>query len=185
LGRDVYGAAGGVASVNPPIRGGTDAVALREALADGRIDIVASDHAPHLVEHKRRASIWDVPPGFAGVETLLPLLLTRGVHEGWLTLERLVHATSEAPARAWGLWPRKASLEVGSDADVTIIDLDRATVIAEAALHGMNNLSPFEGWATRGAAVTTIVRGEIVMRDRELLASPGAGRIVGADPQHE
>ena len=184
LGRDIYGAAGGTASVNPPIRGGADAAALRDALADGRIDIVASDHAPHLVEHKRRPSIWDVPPGFAGVETLLPLLLTRGVHEGWLALERLVDATSAAPARAWGLWPRKASLEVGSDADVTIIDFDRAGVIAEAALHGMNNLSPFEGWATLGAAVATIVRGQIVIRDGELLAPPGAGRMVGGDPQH-
>jgi len=113
------------------------------------------------------------------------LLLTRGVQQDWLTLERLVHATSEAPARAWGLWPRKASLEVGSDADVTIVDLERAGVIAEAALHGMNNLSPFEGWPTLGAAVATIVRGQIVVRDSELLASPGAGRIVGADPQHE
>ena len=183
LGRDVYGAAGGVASVNPPIRGGSDAAALREALADGRIDIVASDHAPHIVADKRRPSIWDVPAGFAGVETALPLLLTRGVHEGWLTLERLVHATSEAPARTWGLWPRKAGLEVGSDADLTIVDLDRAGVIAEAALHGLNNLSPFEGWATRGAAVATIVRGQIVMRDGELLALPGTGRRVGGDPQ--
>lgn len=183
LGRDVYGAAGGIASVNPPIRGGADAAELREALADGRIDILASDHAPHLVEQKRRASIWDVPPGFAGVETLLPLLLTRGVHEGWLTLERLVNATSESPARAWDLWPGKASLDIGSDADVTIIDLDRAGAIAEAALHGMNNLSPFEGWATLGAAVATIVRGRIVMRDGELLVSPGSGRIVGPDRQ--
>ncbi len=180
LGRDVYATAGGVASVNPPIRGGADGAALREALADGRIDIVASDHAPHVVADKRRPSIWDVPAGFAGVETLLPLLLTRGVHDGWLTLERLVQATSEAPARAWGLWPRKASLKVGSDADLTIVDLERAGVIAAAALHGMNNLSPFEGWRTRGAAVATIVRGQVVMHEGELLASPGTGQRVGA-----
>jgi dihydroorotase-like cyclic amidohydrolase len=95
---------------------------------------------------------------------MLPLLLTRGVNEGWLTLERLVRATSEMPAKLWGLWPRKGNLSAGADADITIVDLDRPGQIRADALHGMNNLSPFEGWPTRGAPVTTIVRGQIVMR---------------------
>jgi dihydroorotase len=169
LDRDVYRTARGVARVNPPIRGGEDAAALRDALADGRIDTVGSDHAPHLAADKKRESIWDVPCGFAGVETMLPLLLTRGVIEGSLTLERLVHATSEMPAKLWGLWPRKGNLDVGSDADITIVDLARAGQIAADTLHGKNNLSPFEGWPTRGAPVATIVRGRIATRDGELM----------------
>jgi dihydroorotase len=180
LDRDVYATAEGVARVNPPIRGGEDAVALRAALADGRIDYVATDHAPHLAADKQRPSIWDVPSGFAGVETMLPLLLTRGVNEGWLTLEQLVHATSEAPAKTWGLWPGKASLQPGSDADLTIIDLNRRGTIEAADLHGLNNLSPFEGMATLGAPVGTIVRGRVIVRDGQMMKSikPGTGQRV-------
>ena len=177
LDRDVYADFGGVAKVNPPIRGEPDASALLAALADGRIDILASDHAPHLAADKVRASIWDVPSGFAGVETLLPLMLT-AVHDGRLSLERLVHATSEAPAKTWGLWPRKGSVAVGADADLTLVDLERASTISAAQLHGKNNLSPFEGRATIGAVATTIVRGRIVVRDGQLIGHAGWGQPV-------
>lgn len=182
LDRGVYESAGGVARVNPPIRGEPDAAPLRAALADGRIDYVATDHAPHLAADKTRASIWDVPSGFAGVETMLPLLLTRGVHDGWLSLERLAEVTSEAVARIWDLGPRKGRVEVGADADLTLIDLDRPGVIRAADLHGKNNLSPFEGWPTRGAAIATIVRGRITMRDGQLVEAPGWGTNVVRSP---
>lgn len=157
LDRDVYAAAAGVARVNPPIRGGRDADALREALADGRIDSVASDHAPHLAADKQRTTIWDVPSGFAGVETLLPLLLTRAVNEGWLPLERLVQTTSEAPARIWNLGSR--TIAAGAVADLTILDVERVGRIQAGTMHGLNNLSPYEGTTTLGAPVATIVRG--------------------------
>jgi dihydroorotase len=177
LGLDAYEHHGGVARVNPPIRGEPHSSTLLAALADGRIDCLGSDHAPHLAEAKRAASIWDVPGGFAGVETLLPLLLTE-VNEGWLTLERLVSATSERPARAWKLWPRKGAIAVGSDADLTLVDLQRPGVVNATALHGKNNLTPFEGRQTVGGPVATIVRGRVVMRDGALLVEPGWGRPV-------
>ena len=88
LDRGVYDTFGGVARVNPPIRGEPDAPALLAALANGRIDCVASDHAPHLLADKQRPVIWDVPSGFAGVETVLPLLLTE-VAGGRLSLDDL------------------------------------------------------------------------------------------------
>lgn len=176
LGREAY-ALGGIARVNPPFRGEPDAAALLAALADGRIDCLASDHAPHLASAKSRATTWDVAAGFAGVETLLPLMLT-AVNDGRLSLERLVHATSEAPARAWGLWPRKGSIAVGADADLALVDLGRVGTIRAAQLHGKNNLSPFEGWPTRGAPVATIVRGRVVMRDGGLVGEPGWGGAV-------
>jgi dihydroorotase len=179
LDREVYERFGGTAKVNPPIRGEPDASALLAALADGHVDCVASDHAPHLAADKSRPDIWDVPAGFAGVETLLPLMLT-AVNDGRLSLERLVHASSEAPARTWGLWPRKGSLTIGADADLVLVDLDRAGIIRAEDLHGKNNLSPFEGRATRGAVVSTIVRGRIVVRDGELVGDPGWGQPVAA-----
>ena len=175
LGRHVYADFGGVAKVNPPIRGEPDATAMLTALADDSIDTVVSDHAPHLAADKVRASIWDVPSGFAGTETLLPLMLT-AVHDGRLALERLVHATSEGPAKTWGLWPRKGQVAVGADADLTLVDLERVGEIHTANLHGMNNISPFESRATVGAVVTTIVRGRIVVRDGQLVGEPGWGQ---------
>jgi dihydroorotase len=147
------------------------------ALADGRIECLASDHAPHLAADKQRDSIWEVPAGIPGVEIMLPLLLTE-VSAGRLSLERLAHATSEAPARAWGLWPRKGAVQVGFDADLTLVDPTRKGVVRAAALHGKNNLSPFEGRPTVGAPVATIVRGRIVVRDGEFDAEPGWGKPV-------
>lgn len=175
----VYDRFGGLAKVNPPIRGEPNASALMAALADGRIQDVASDHAPHTAADKSQASIWDVPAGIAGVETLLPLLLTE-VARGRLSLERLAQVTSEGPAKAWRLWPRKGRVEAGADGDLTLVDLDREGVIRAAGLHGKNSSTPFEGRRTRGAAVATIIRGQIVMRDGEMLAEPGWGRNVVA-----
>ena len=177
LGLDAYERFGGMAKVNPPIRGEPHASALLAALVDGRIDSLASDHAPHREADKRAASVWAVPAGFAGVETLLPLMLTE-VAAGRLTMEQLVRATSERPAQAFGLWPRKGSLEVGGDADLVLVDQARGGVIRAAELHGRSNASPWEGRATVGAPTATIVRGRIVVRDGELLAAPGWGRPV-------
>ncbi len=177
LGREAYAAVGGVARVNPPFRGEPHAAGLLAALADGRIDCLGSDHAPHLPTDKRRASIWSVPSGFAGVETLLPLMLT-AVHRQQLSLERLVAATSERPAQIWGLAPRKGHVAVGADADLTLVDLQRRGAVRAAEMHGKNNESPFEGRPTIGAPVATIVRGRVVMGHGQLLARAGWGRAV-------
>ncbi len=84
---------------------------------------------------------------------------------------------SAGPARTWSLYPRQGAIQVGSDADLTIVDLEQPGVIHADELHGKNNLTPFEGWTTRGAAVATIVRGQVVMRDGKLLGPP-RGRAV-------
>ena len=163
--------------VNPPLRDPGHGDVLLRALAEGRIDLIATDHAPHERERKLGDDIWAVASGFPGVETSLALFLTKGVAAGRLTLEQLVRATSEGPARTWGLWPVKGAIALGSDADLTLIDLAREGVILGAALHGRSDLTPWEGRRTLGAAVATIVRGEAVMRDGELLGTP-RGRAV-------
>lgn len=175
LSRDAYRS--GLARVNPPIRGEPHSSALLAALVQGQVDLVASDHAPHLIGDKGRSSIWDVPSGFAGVETLLPLLLTHAVNGAGMSLERLTSVTSVAPARTWRL-ARKGLVGHGFDADLTLIDLDREGMIRAAQLHGKSNVTPFEGWLTRGAPVATIVRGRVVMRGGELLVEPGWGQAV-------
>jgi dihydroorotase len=177
LSADAMRALGSLVRINPPVREAEHARRLLDALAAGGIDYFATDHAPHLASEKLHANIWEAVSGFGGVELSLRLFLTLGVNTGRLTLQDLVRATSERPARTWGLFPRKGSLEVGADADVTIIDLDVRDVIEASRLHGKNNLTPFEGLLTRGAATATIVRGKVVMQDGELLGAPG-GRMV-------
>jgi dihydroorotase len=168
---------GAVLRINPPVREPGHGGALLEGLATGRITAIATDHSPHLRSEKLHADIWQAVSGFAGVETSLRLFLTYGVNAGRLSLQQLVRATSEGPARTWGLFPRKGALQVGSDADFTVVDLSVSDVISERRLHGKNNLTPFEGHLTSGAAVATVVRGQVVMQDGQLVGQP-RGRMV-------
>jgi dihydroorotase-like cyclic amidohydrolase len=94
------------------------------------------------------------------------------VNEGRLTLNRYVELQAEWPARAWNLWPRKGSLKVGSDADLTIVDMHKEGVIDNQRLHSKTKLSPFHGWRVKGMPVYTIVRGHIVAKDGEVVGSP-------------
>jgi len=175
---------GTVTRVNPPLRAPGEGSALVQALSAGRIDIVASDHAPHTYAEKTGRDVWQVARGFSGVEVLLPLLLS-AVHAGQLTLQDAVRVTSVGPARTWGLFPRKGAVAVGSDADLTLVDLRRDGVIDPARLHGKQPTTPFAGRRTTGAPVATIVRGRIVMRDGRLVGGPAGqmvGRTVGGPP---
>jgi dihydroorotase-like cyclic amidohydrolase len=147
-----------------------------EALAAGRIDLVASDHAPHTRAEKAGDDVWEVAPGFSGVEILLPLLLT-AVQAGQLTLNDVVRVTSEGPARTWGIYPHKGAIAVGSDADLTLVDLSRHGRIDQTRLHGKEPVTPFHGRPTAGAQVATIVRGRVVMRGGRLVGDP-IGRMV-------
>lgn len=165
--------------INPPIRlraeGHGDA--LLDGVARGAVTAIATDHSPHTREEKLHDDIWQAVSGYAGVETSLALFLTEGVAAGRLTLEQLVRATSEGPARTWGLWPNKGWIGVGGDADLTLVDLDRPGVVDEATLHGRSSVTPFHGWTTRGAPVSTVVRGRVVMREGALHGEP-IGRLV-------
>jgi dihydroorotase len=169
---------GPVLRMNPPVREPGHGDVLLRGLAQGRITGIATDHSPHTHEEKLDPDIWKAISGFAGVETSVRLFLTYGVNAGRLTLEQYVRAASEGPAKTWGLWPRKGAIQAGSDADLTILDLEAPGVIREADLHGKNNITPFEGHRTKGAAVATIVRGAVVMRDGEPLGQPGFGRLL-------
>jgi dihydroorotase len=163
--------------MNPPVREPGHGDALVQGLASGRVNAIATDHSPHTKEEKLNDDIWKAISGFAGVEVSVRLFLTYGVNAGKLTLQQYVRASSEGPAKLWDMYPKKGAIRLGSDADLTIVDLERTGVIEESRLHGKNNLGPFDGHRTRGEAVATIVRGHIVMRDCEL-AGTAAGRMV-------
>jgi dihydroorotase len=168
---------GSMLRMNPPVREKGHGDALLEGLASGRVNAIATDHSPHTKEEKLNEDIWKAISGFTGVEVSVRLFLTYGVSTGRLTLQQFARASSEGPAKAWGLYPQKGAIRAGSDADLTIVDLEKTGVISASGLHSKNNVTPFDGHRTKGEAVATICRGRIVMRDGELVGEP-RGRMV-------
>ncbi|MBS62655.1 allantoinase AllB [Salinisphaera sp.] len=176
---DDYARLGSVIRVNPPVREAHDSDALWRGLADGTLDMIATDHAPHLPEEKHNDVIWDADCGFPGVETQMSLMLD-SVNAGQLSLCDYVRISSVAPARAWGLHPAKGRIGVGADADIALVDMARAETIDQNMLHSVNaRISPFHGMRVTGVPVHTLVGGRFVMRDRRLVAEArGQGRNV-------
>lgn len=168
---------GHVLRMNPPIRERFHQAPLWQALADGTIDMIATDHAPHAPEEKHKPSVWEIACGFPGVQTALPLMLT-GVAKGRLSLERYVQISSAAPARAFGLYGRKGVIAPGADADLVLVDLARRETIRADRLASRGKVEVYDGMAVEGWPVMTLVRGRIVMREGEILAEPGWGRMV-------
>jgi dihydroorotase len=167
-----------VIRVNPPVREKRHQTGLWEGLRDGTIDMIATDHAPHTPAEKMRNDIWSVDCGFPGVETQMPLMLTQ-VRAGRLTLPEYVRLTATMPAKAFGLYPAKGVLLAGSDADITLVDLNRTDTIAASRFESRSKITPFEGMTVTGIPVHTMVRGRFVMKDRRLVAATkGWGRSV-------
>ena len=174
---------GAVAKSAPPLRSAAVVGELWGALLRGDIDWVASDHSPCPPDMKQ-GDVWQAWGGISGVQTTLPVLLDEAVHRRGLPLPRLVTLTAGNPARRFGLYPRKGALVSGSDADLTLVDLDGEWILGHADLHTRWPISPFIGRTFRGRVVATLVRGTTVYRQGEVLARPGFGRLLlpGAVP---
>lgn len=158
-----YKEKGSLMKVNPAVKRKEDRVALWMAIDDDTIDMVATDHAPHTLEEKAAGpSIFEAAPGFPGLETSVALMLTC-VNKGLLSLSKYVKLSSEGPARAWGLYPRKGAIAVGADADFTIVDAKKEWKIDASKFVSKAKYSPFDGFSVKGAAVYTVVRGRVVM----------------------
>ncbi|HEY3248564.1 MAG TPA: dihydroorotase [bacterium] len=144
--------------MNPPLRSRGDVAALREALTDGTIDAIATDHAPHTVEEKT-VEFDAAPFGVSGLETAVGLMLTFLVRAGGLDLPTLVQLMSTGPATILGL--PSGRLAPGAPADLTLLDLDRAWTVDPQTFASKSRNTPFTGWNLIGKAVGTIVGGEI------------------------
>ncbi len=169
---------GGVMRLNPPIREPRHNQPLWDALLDGTLDMIATDHAPHAPEEKTRESIWDCDCGFPGVETQMPLMLTE-VNRGRASLMDYVRWSSVNPAKAWGLYGTKGVIAPGAHADIAFVDMNRAGVLSQNKLQSISKISPWNGRAVRGYPLHTLLRGRFVMRDGRLVAeAAGWGRSV-------
>lgn len=152
---------GTAAKMNPPLREWADVVALREGVADGTITVLATDHAPHAADEKRNP-MSVAPFGIIGLETALALYAEALVHTGLIGWDRLVALMTIEPARLCGLDRQGlGTLAEGGPGDVTVIDPDREWVIGPGDLRGKSVNTPFFGWAVRGRAVATVVRGAV------------------------
>ncbi|MGE0311740.1 MAG: dihydroorotase family protein [Lautropia sp.] len=172
---------GSLGKANPPFRSADDVEAMWEGLRDGSIDVVASDHVPRKRATKERP-LWLASQGFPGTATILPVLLDEGYHKGRLSLRRIVEVLTRAPADIFNLLPAKGTLDVGADADLTLVDLERRRVVDAAELGSYSDYSLYEGRELRGWPVRTIVRGEVVMDEGRIVGAPGHGRYIARSP---
>ncbi|MCL2808731.1 MAG: dihydroorotase family protein [Treponema sp.] len=162
-----------VQKVYPPIRDEIHRIRLWEAVKNGVIDMIASDHAPHTIAEKS-LPVWETPAGLCGVETSVPLMLNE-INKGNLTLQKYVSLASEAPAKIWGIYPRKGNLFPGADGDITIVDMKQKKKILANELHSKSKTSPYDGTDVQGFPVATIIRGNFIMKDGCLTGKKGYG----------
>ena len=149
------------AKMNPPLREDEDREAIRQALRDGTIDVIATDHAPHHYDAKER-EFDEAPNGIIGLETAFGLSMTELVETGLLSLPELLHRMSTMPARVFGL--SGGSLAVGAPADVVVLDPAARWVVAPDAFWSKSRNTPFAGRSLAGRADLTIVRGQVAFR---------------------
>jgi dihydroorotase len=168
---------GEVIRMNPPIRERAHQEPLWQALKDGTIDMLSTDHAPHLPTEKRADDIWDVACGFPGVQVSLPLMLS-AVHEGRLQLKDIARTMAAAPARAFGLYGKKGVLQAGADADIVVVDLSATQTLSADALYSKSQMNAFGPRTVTGLPVMTFVRGTPVAKDGAPIAAEGHGQLV-------
>ena len=159
---ECYDRLGTYAQINPPIRDARHREALWQAMAEGLIDVVGSDHAPHT--HADKSGIYpQTASGLTGVQTLATIMLDH-VNSGRLSLERFADVTSAGPARVFGI-AGKGRIALGFDADFTIVDLRAKRRIENRWIASRCGWTPYDGIETTGWPVATILRGRVVMRD--------------------
>jgi allantoinase len=169
---------GPAAKCVPPLRTARDREGLWQALKAGRIDMLASDHAPHPLAEKQRgeAVVWEAPNGIQGIQLMLPVLLSEGVHRRGFPLAQVPAVFSANAARRFGLYPTKGSLRVGADADLALADLDREWEFGEGDILGKHRWSPYVGLKLRGRVEYTLSRGRLVYASGQVVGPPGRGR---------
>ncbi len=170
---------GYLAKVMPPIRTENDRKAIWDALSQNKIDTMGTDHVANKLKLKLDGdNVWSALAGFPGIGTGIPILLNDGVNQNRITLEQFVKITSQNAAQIFGMYPQKGSLEKNSDADITMIDLKKEKKVTSDLFGGFSDYIVYEGRNLKGWPVKTIVRGEIITDDFEVIGKLGHGKLV-------
>ncbi|HZK49426.1 MAG TPA: amidohydrolase family protein, partial [Thermoleophilia bacterium] len=165
-----------LAKMLPPIKDASDREALWEAVKDGTINSIGTDNVSLNREIKGAdKGMLNAMPGYAVLQTHLPVLLHEGVNKRGLSLERLVELTSKGPAEIYGLYPKKGTIGVGSDADLVIVDLEKEQVVDEGKLYSFSDFSIYNGRTLKGWPVMTVKAGKVVVEDGEVVSDAGIG----------
>jgi dihydropyrimidinase len=168
--------------MTPPLRNLFDNHVLQDALVAREIQVVATDHCAFTREQKLASQdCRTIYPGVPGTEELLPMVFTFAVASGRMSLSQMVRVLSTGPARAFGLYPQKGSLHVGTDADIVLFDPDESWTITAENMHSAAGYSIYEGSRVMGKVVMTYLRGRLIMGDEVYLGKPGEGRFVAAE----
>lgn len=154
------------------------------SLNDGTIDSLDADHAPHTLEELEQMEddAWHSAMGSPQYDWMYSITLT-DVHAGKLSLARAVELHSEAPAKLVGVWPKKGALLPGSDADLVLVDFDREHTLTDEGLYTKVGWTPYLGWKVKGVVTMTMLRGTVIVKEREILGEPGYGQYIGGTPQ--
>jgi len=172
--------------MSPPLRAKHNLPVLWDALQVGLIDTVGTDHCPFDKEQKLLGAnaFTQIPNGIAGIEDRVNLMYTYGVKRGGLSIHRFVDALSTRPAQLFGLFPRKGTIAVGSDADLVIYDITYRGTISATTQHTNNDYNGFEGFAIEGRPSVVTVRGKVQVRDGFFVGEPARGRMIRRKPQY-
>jgi len=173
---------GRVAKMKPPFRPAADVDGLWRGVADGRVDTIGSDHVPRPLEPKE-GELWTAATGAPGTPTMLPAIIEEGYHARKLPLYRLIETLTAAPARHFGLAPRKGSIAIGGDADLVVLDIDTPRTVRASEIGSVAGYSLYEGRSLRGWPTFVSVRGRAVLVDGHVDdAARGHGRYVSRAP---
>ncbi len=164
----------------PPLRPQAEVERLWECVLKGKVDTIASDHSPCTWADKEPGleDVWKAWGGISGIQTMLPAILTAGVHRRGLSLIDMVKMMSTNPARIFGLYPQKGSLLPGADADMVIVDLEKEWQLHQEDLFYKNKHSPYIGYTFKGSVERTIIRGVTVYQNGEITVAPGFGKLL-------
>jgi dihydropyrimidinase len=167
--------------MTPPLRKKVDNSALWQGLKDKDINVIATDHCAFTIEQKLRSnSCLEILPGIPGSETLLPLIYTAGLKSGRFDVKTLVALLSTNPAKIFGLYPQKGSLNPGTDADIIVFDQDKKVIISDLQQHSAAGYTAYAGMEVTGYPVITILRGNIIVKDDIFYGEKGMGKFAKA-----
>jgi dihydropyrimidinase len=181
---DLMDTMGPLAKVGPPLRTQPDIEAIWDGVVNGWISVIGSDHSAHSRETKKPGytNIFNGHFGCPSIETMLPVMYSEAVTKRGLAPWMLARRLSENPARIFGLYPRKGAIQVGSDADLVMVDPQKEMTIRGEEQHSNAGYSLFEGWKVKGIPVLSLLRGQVLLKDGQLMQNPGYGRFLKRQP---
>lgn len=168
-------------TISPPLRSKNNIEALWNGINEGYIQTIATDHCPFALgtdKQKGKDDFTKCPNGAPGIEERIPLMFSEGVMKNRINLNKFVELCCTNPAKMFGLYPKKGTIQVGSDADIVIIDAEKEVTITHSNLHSNVDYSAYEGIKLKGYPVMTISRGEIIVKDNKFIGKKGYGKFI-------